>query len=183
MEIQNPKSEIMKTPSFTLHWGMVSEQRNQSLYGLFPSPVNDDVCFAEAGHRDFQSDDADYSEGYWDAQAAILHQRVWSALSALGSATLCSPPLYPARPWWQFWRTLAPLSLIEQLERPMYEDNLPAACVRFGAAVEIETGNGHQLYWIRLLPDCPVDFATLFASLTTGWETRQVLLDWQKLMH
>ncbi|MDD4963647.1 MAG: hypothetical protein PHI11_06990 [Gallionella sp.] len=171
----------METHSFTLHWGMVSEQHEQSLYALFPSPVNDDVCFAEAGHRDFQSDDADYSEVYWDAQAALLHQRVWSALSALGVATLCSPPLYPVRPWWQFWQAPAPLSLIEQLELPMYEDSLPAARVRFGSAVEIETGNGHQLYWIRLLPDCPVDFATLLTQLKGDWESKQVLLDWQKL--
>ncbi|MDD2775317.1 MAG: hypothetical protein PHU06_05125 [Gallionella sp.] len=171
----------METPSFTLHWGIVSEQPNQSLYALFPSPVNDDVCFAEAGHCDFQSDDADYSEGYWDAQAAILHQRVWSALSALGAATLCSPPLYPAQAWWQFWHAPAPLPLMKQLELSMYEDNLPTARVRFGSAVEIETDNGHQLYWIRLLPDCPMDFATLLTGLKGEWVSKQVMLDWQKL--
>jgi hypothetical protein len=160
---------------------MISEPSNEKIYAIFPSPVNDDVCFAAAGHRDFYSEDEHYSEAYWDEQAEVLHQKIWAVLSGLGQAVLCSPPLYAPRSRLKFWQRPVPLPLIEQLALPMWQDHLPAARVRFGQAVEIETGRGHCLYWLRLLPDCPRDFATLWVEITAAWTVQQVQLDWEKL--
>ena len=88
---------------FTLHWCLVSHialpdgsyaPEGCCLVALWPSPVNPDACFEEAGFRDFGDNDL-----VWDENAGILLQRLLSVLSHWGEARLLSRPLMTVVPW------------------------------------------------------------------------------------
>ena len=172
-------------PSFSINWGEVlgSEIKPAGwrMYALWPAPVNDDVCFTQAGYSNFQCDDKHYSEAYWDAQAEILHQRLIAEFSKLGKPMLLSWPLSAKKSLFKFWQESVPLSMGQQLLLPMYEDSLPQASVRFGETLELRTGNGHVLYWIGLSPRSMLDFEQLLPSIAMGWSVKQQQLDWNKL--
>ncbi len=171
--------------SFEINWGVVAESDDHAhvrqTYALWPAPVNDDQCFAEAGFSHFQSDDEDWSESHWDRQAEILQQRVLTVLAEIGNAVVLSEPLVEDRSLFRFWKPGEPLPVAEQLRWPILNDSLPEVVIRFGSAVELCAGSGHELYWISRLPDCPVSFETLLAKLAAGWPVKQVQLDWSKL--
>lgn len=61
--------------SFSINWGEVPAggefPAGWRIYALWPAPVNEDVCFAEAGFTHFQYEDELWSEPHWDAQAEI----------------------------------------------------------------------------------------------------------------
>lgn len=171
--------------SFSINWGRVEESGDfpggWQVYALWPAPVNDDECFWLAGYADFQSEDENFSETYWDEQARILHQRLIAALCGLGGPRLISKPLRKQRSIAKFWSQGDSLSLTEQLELPLYDDNLPQARASFGQVAELRTGNGHHLYWVALSPESPLNFTGVLAAVAKGWPRRCVQLDWSKL--
>lgn len=171
--------------SFSVNWGGGIEGRNfptgWRVYALWPAPVNDDECFRQAGYNDFQSDDDNYSEAYWDEQAAILHQRLIGVLLGMGKAKLLSKSLCGQRTMARFWQLGEPLPLIEQLALPTWQDNLPETRVRFGEVAELRTGKGHKLYWIGLSPESPLNFTGILVVAAKSWPRRCVQLDWGKL--
>lgn len=171
--------------SFSINWGTVNESGDfppgWQVYALWPSPVNDDVCFKEAGYNDFQSEDENYSEAYWDEQASVLHQRLLDVLCELGKPVLLNKPLLKQRSLANFWKSDEPLPLTEQLDFPICDDNLPFAKVRFAQVAELRTGKGHRLYWIGLSPESPLNFTGVLLAAAKGWPRRCVQLDWSKL--
>ncbi len=171
--------------SFSINWGTVVDggdfPAGWQVYALWPAPVNDDVCFKDAGYNDFQSDDENYSEAYWDAQAEILHQRLIRTLSDLGEPALLSKPLLGKRSLSRFWKPGESLPLAEQLNWPACHDSLPLAVVRFGEVAELRMGNGHRLYWIGLSPESPLNFTGVLLAVAKGWPRRCVQLDWNRL--
>lgn len=169
------------THSFSIHWGSVSSGANKQVYALWPAPVKEDECFAEAGVTHFQYDDENWSEQHWDKQADILQQRLIAVFSSLGTPTLLSEPLLAKRSFLDFWKPGKPLPLNKQLRWPILDDNLPEVIIRFGDAVELRAGSGHELYWISFSSGCPLSFDQVLAQIAGSWPTAQVQLDWNKL--
>ncbi len=167
--------------SFSIHWGAVSADASRQIYALWPAPVKEDVCFAEAGVTHFQYEDENWSEQHWDNQAEILQQRLIAVLSSLGTPELLSKPLLAKPTLLEFWKPGKPLPLIKQLRWPILDDNLPDVVIRFGNAVELCAGSGHELYWISLSSECAANFDTVLAQISDGWPVAQVQLDWTKL--
>lgn len=171
--------------SFSINWGEVSGggglSANRKIYALWPAPVNEDACFAEAGVTHFKYEDKNWSEPHWDKQADILQQRLIELLSSLGAPALLSEPLLGKRTLLTLMQPRNPLPLIEQLRLPMLDDNLPEVIIRFGDALELRAGSGHELYWIAILPNCPLSFDKLLMQIANSWPIYQVQLDWCKL--
>jgi hypothetical protein len=171
--------------SFLINWGEVHGggecPAGWNTYALWPAPVNEDECFAEAGFTHFKYEDENWSEPHWDAQAEILQQRLLAVCSTMGAPVLLSEPLLAKRSLTTFWKACEPLPLADQLRMPILEDSLPEVVLRFGEVLELRAGSGHELYWIALSPDCPLNFDKLLAQLVVGWQLEQVQLDWSKL--
>ncbi|MDD4911762.1 MAG: hypothetical protein PHP57_05655 [Sideroxydans sp.] len=171
--------------SFLINWGEVHGSgefpAGWKRYALWPAPVNEDVCFAEAGFKHFKYEDEQWSEPHWDAQAEILQQRLLEVLATIGAPVLLSEPLLAKRALATLWKPREPLPLADQLRWPILDDSLPEVVLRFGDVLELRTGGGHELYWIALSPDCPLSFDQLLAQLAVGWPVQQVQLDWGKL--
>lgn len=170
--------------AFTLHWSRVPNPPADALPGvqvhaLWPSPVNPDVCFKEAGFTDFE--DADAS---WDGQADALVQRVLGALSQhFGPAALRHAPILQGLPWYRALFTRPqPLPLWEQLSRPMHDDRHAPADIRFGSSgARVRGGEGHQLMWIDWPSPAPLAFEAFVLSLAAGAPVQQTELNWAAL--
>jgi hypothetical protein len=167
--------------SFSIHWGAVSAGKNRQVYALWPTPMNEDVCFEEAGVTHFKYEDENWSEQHWDEKAEILQYRLITVFSYLGAPTLLSEPLLAKRSLEKFWAPGKPLPLIEQLRWPVLDDNLPEVVIRFGDAIELRARSGHELYWISLSSKCSSSFDELLAKIAGNWPTAQLQLDWDKL--
>lgn len=171
--------------SFLINWGEVhgdgASPGAWKTYALWPSPVNEDVCFAEAGFTHFQYEDEQWSEPYWDAQAEILQQRLIEVLATIGTPALLSEPLRAKRVLATLWKPREPLPLADQLHLPILEDSLPEVVLRFGDVLELRAGSGHELYWISLSSECPQNFDNVLAQIAGSWLVKQVQLDWTKL--
>lgn len=171
--------------SFLINWGEVSGgvvfSEHWRIYAMWPAPVNEDQCFAEAGFNHFKYDDDSWSESHWDEQAEICQLRLISALSAVGAPVLISEPLNPKRSMLCFWQSREPQPLIEQLRLPILYDSLPEVTIRFGEVSVLQAGSGHELYWIGLRSDCQVNFEMLLEEVTRGWPVERVQLDWNRL--
>lgn len=170
--------------AFTLHWSRIPNPPADALPGvqvhaLWPSPVNPDVCFTEAGFTDFQ--DADPS---WDTQADALLQRVLDVLSThFGQAQLAGPPIMQAQPWYRaLLRRPRPLPLWEQVSRPMHDDRHEPAEVRFGSSrARLRGGGGHALMWIDWPSPAPVDFSLFAQAVAADAPVVQTELQWGAL--
>lgn len=171
--------------SFSINWGTVAGSgecpAGWNIFALWPAPVNEDECFAEAGFSHFQYEDESWSEPHWDAQAEILQQRLLEVFSALGSPALLSEPLREKRSMLRLWQPGEALPLMAQLRWPILHDSLPQVAIRFGDAAELRAGSGHELYWIALSPGSPLSFDALLAQIANGWPVKRVQLDWSKL--
>ena len=144
---------------FTIHWSPVpGADEGRALFALWPSPVNPDVCFREAGFTDFG--DGDES---WDADADGLLTRLLEVLSSYGAPRLMSKPAEHHLSWYRRLFTKAEVfDLRQQIELPIQWDELPDCVVHFGdSGVALRTGSGHHIFWITL----PSSEAALFASL------------------
>lgn len=140
----------------TVHWSPVRPEENGAeLFALWPAPVNDDVCFREAGFTDFG--DAD---DRWDVAAEGVHDRLLGILSRYGEPTLLSKPVERARSWFQrLFRKAETFGISEQIMVPIMWDSQPDCVVAFGSSgVKLRTGNGHHIYWVTVPATCRVPF-------------------------
>ena len=174
---------------FTLHWSRVPNPPADALPGvqvhaLWPSPVNPDACFEEAGFTDFGDADAD-----WDAQADALLLQLLDLLNThFGEPAPTSPPApvpAPRLPWFRrFFAPPAPRwrSPAEQLADAMHDDNLPLADIRFGSSgARVRANAGHWLLWVDWPSDAPMSFESLVQTLAQGRPIQRTELDWRVL--
>jgi hypothetical protein len=140
--------------SLSVHWSPVEDVEASSqlldgfrLVALWPSPVNHDICFREAGFTEFaDTDDA------WGIRADALLERLLAELTRHGEPKLVSEPVRHFERW-SFMRSKRerPVGLREQLMLPILWDSLPECVVAFGrGGVTLRVGNGHHLFWLTL---------------------------------
>jgi hypothetical protein len=169
---------------FAVHWSAVDHAsaaapEGLQLFALWPSPVNGDECFRDAGFTEFGDSDA-----LWEATAEVLLSRLLIVLEGYGEPRLVSEPLLPRPPWYRLdLGEPPPLPLREQIALPMYDDSLPDALVAFGnSGVTLRTGCGHHLFWIAWpLADAPA-FPQLAADLAEPYAAHRTRLKWVCLL-
>lgn len=151
--------------SFRIHWSQIPRDaagrhatEGSELFALWPSPVNDDVCFRKAGFTEFG--DGDES---WDSQATEMLTRLLAELSTFGQPRLVSQPVMRYQPWYRrLFAAPEPYKLRQQIELPIQWDSLPECTIAFGkSGVSLYTGSGHHIFWIVF----PSTEATAFPSL------------------
>ncbi len=148
------------------------------LGALWPAPVNLDACFEAAGETDFG--DADLA---WDEAAEELTRRLVAELSRYGAPRLLSEPVLNRGPWFlRPFRKPPAVDLVEQLQLAAHWDSLPPCRVAFGGSgVAVETGAGHQIYWLSLPADAADDLESLAARIAGDAPLARKDLAWEHL--
>ncbi len=165
---------------FTIHWSQVPGPADRgALFALWPSPVNPDVCFREAGFTDFG--DGDES---WDADADGLLTRLLEVLSSYGAPCLISRPAERQKTWYRRLFTKAEVfDLRQQIELPIESDEVPDCIVSFGESrVSLRTGSGHHIFWITLPHLESASFPSLVGRVAASHPTARTELRWECLM-
>ena len=171
---------------FTVHWSPVSidSARRYSagglqLFALWPSPVNPDVCFREAGFRDFGDGDEN-----WDIHADGLLTRLLAELSCHGMPRLTSKPAERRQPWYRsLFAKPEPFDFREQIELPLHRDDAPDCVVAFGeSGVSLRTGNGHHIFWIVLPEHKSASFTDMVSRVAGSHPIARTDLRWECLV-
>jgi hypothetical protein len=164
--------------AFSIHWSIVQPPQAMSglcdglrdglcLVAVWPSPVNHDSCFRDAGFTEF----ADNDEA-WSVRASALLERLLAELCKHGEPRLVSKPIQRAQPWFlRPFRRARALDLREQIAQPIQWDSLPECVVAFGSAgASLRAGNGHHLYWLTLPGNGPQALEEDFMHRVSGDE-------------
>ncbi len=176
---------------FVVHWARVADAQRPpwvlrigpdlALFALWPSPVNADACFEDAGFTNFADADAP-----WEHEATALWQRLLQALQAHGPAHLLSTPLAPKQPWHQrlLGRSTAPAhGLLDQLELPMQWDSLPACEVAFGERTAgLRSSGGHVLCWVLWPMAQAAGFEAVVHQIAGRHPVQHTPLAWKTLL-
>ena len=170
------------TQKFTVHWSRIpNKTKNDSeLFALWPSPVNADACFREAGFSIFGDGDE-----HWDDYASELLTRLLDELKKFGAPRLTSEPIEKHQSLLQrlLNRTEPPLSLREQIEARTVNDEFPDCVVAFGdSGVTLRTGNGHHVFWIAVPNTDTAKFAESLPSVAGEHQFFRTDLKWDCLL-
>lgn len=168
--------------AFTVHWSQIPHAaEGMALFALWPSPVNDDVCFREAGFTDFG--DSDES---WDAEADLMLTRLLEVLGGYGTPRLVSEPARMQRSWYHrlFGKVEAEaFDLRQQIELPIQWDSLADCIVAFGeAGVSLRTGSGHHIFWITLPGHDAASYPNLVSQVAASHPVVRTDLRWECLV-
>jgi hypothetical protein len=158
-----------------VNWGELQDVRpvwlpeGWGLWGIWPSPVDHDVCFQEAGFDDFAD-----SDGEWDSGFALLVEDVLGVLGALGVARLIEGE-YPTE------RGRMRKTFCDALVAAARDDNFAPCVVVFGEPARgfIRTSNGHPILWLVL---ADAGAAEVREKLGARHEVREGSLRWDKLV-
>jgi hypothetical protein len=165
---------------FTIHWSRVPKSdENMALFALWPSPVNHDVCFQQAGFTVFG--DGDES---WDTDAEGLLTRLLEVLSGYGVPQQTSKPAEKHRPWYRRpFSKPGILDFREQVELPLRWDDMPDCVARFGTSgVSLRTGRGHHIFWITMPDSEAASFPSIVARVAASHPIVQTDLKWEYLV-
>jgi len=171
---------------FTVHYSQVGgdvarryASEGSLLFALWPSPVNHDVCFREAGFTDFADGDET-----WDAHADGLLTRLLAELSSYGQPHLVSKVAERHQPWYRRpFSTPESFDLREQIELPIQWDELPDCVVAFGeSGVSLRTGSGHHIFWIVLPQREGSAFASMVDRVAASHPVVRTELRWESLV-
>jgi hypothetical protein len=141
-----------------------------SVFALWPSPVNADACFEEAGFSEFAERGA-----AWHADFEQLVNLVIEHLEALG------PPRVARKPYPQEPEPVADIAhlIIESATATYAEDFV--GLLEFGVpkAAALQTGSGHDVLWIWYRDS---RLQSLLDALARSWPIERRDLDWQVLL-
>jgi len=141
-----------------------------TVIAVWPSPVNADACFEEAGFSEF----ADRGDA-WHADLERLVDLVIEQLETLGAPRVARKP-YPEDP-----EPVADMAhlIIESATATYAEDFV--ALLEFGMpkAAALQTGSGHDVLWIWYRDS---HLQSLLDALARSWPIERRELDWQVLL-
>jgi hypothetical protein len=158
-----------------LNWGEVTQGRppwsatSGRLFAIWPSPVDHDVCFEEAGAEDMEDTDAE-----WDDAFSAMLDRLLSKLAEIGPPRLIEGE-YPGT------GSHLSRSLRDALLAAALDDNFAPRSVIFDAPARasVRTSDGHALLWVWIGFDLRIE--SLVSEIAGPVPTRCATLNWSKL--
>lgn len=117
---------------------------------FWPTPIDADSCFAEAGFEEFEDSDA-----AWDAAFEALGALLVDTVAAVAGPAAPPPPPPPERTWSGLRRVARPTpSALEALLEATHDDNRGLVTVCFGSPCRaaLSTADGHPIWWLHVLP-------------------------------
>jgi hypothetical protein len=174
------------TSSFAIHWSLVQSapaalnvRDGFRLVALWPSPVDHDACFRDAGFTEFaDNDDA------WAVRADELLDRLLAELAVHGEPRLATQAIQRPAPWFlRLFRRPKDVCLREQISLAIRWDSLPACVVAFGSGgVTLHAGNGHHIFWLTLPPDDQLDVDVFMNRVGGNDRLVRTSLRWEFLL-
>jgi hypothetical protein len=158
------------------------------MMAIWPSSVNADVCFREAGFDSFADTD-----DRWDDEWKRIVARVLAVLGRSGTPQLRvdpTPPRTGIAAAWDRVRTAISRAavydppLLQRVLDATLDDRFPDVVVDFGdpSVVTLRAGSGHPLLWIYG-PSSSLPAAEMLAEVADGCPVTRLDLDWAPLLH
>ena len=176
-----------------IYWDTLSDKhklqgapKNSTLHVIWPSTVDSDACFADAGFTEFADSDSD-----WDANWQTLIERVVSTLSKYGDPIIENPQTAVVQTSLldriRAVRIRDPeveLTLIEQLVLATTVKGFGQAVVNFGSehSLTLVCGDDHPLLWVFVRDASDCSFTTLVDTISVDCQQQRLGLDWQHLI-
>jgi len=159
-----------------------------TLVALWPTPVDADSCFREAGFAEFAD-----SDEQWDDEWRRVVERLLGLLGQYGQARLlnreevCS--LRPRR-WWEwlaFWlqpTEVVELGAVDRVCLSAEDDRFGEAVMHFGdpPAVTLRTSWGHPILWVAAAPGVALSGQVLAEGIAEGRPVIRQQLRWEFLI-
>jgi len=144
-------------------WGRMGR-----VWALWPSPVDHDQCFREAGFDEFADTDAD-----WDRDLAELVSRTVEVLQRLAPGRVSGGEYLLGESNTE--------ALHEAILAGTKEDSLQPPVVSFGEPplASVRTSDGHAILWIWLAAG---DLEQHLALIAKGRDVRTRNLSWDRLL-
>ncbi|MCA9171129.1 MAG: hypothetical protein KDB23_25830 [Planctomycetales bacterium] len=157
---------------------------DQLWLAIWPSPLNGDECFAQAGFTEFtETDDA------WDHAWRTIIEDVISDLSRYDSPVIRQPvlPVTKSTLWERMcgaskYRDVT-LTLLEQVALTTNDDRYSQVVVEFGSAphISLVTCDGHPILWLHYLANLDPYEHERSLGKWRQYEFVQRKLDWRPL--
>ncbi|MBI5779331.1 MAG: hypothetical protein HZA49_07735 [Planctomycetes bacterium] len=163
----------------TLHWAEIEPRyyaeytgKDNSLYAIWPAPVDADACFNKAGFNDFS--DLDTSNEF----EGILSNLVQS-FTKLGTPRVINK-YYPSL----YHRFFKRIDIMGQLLGPVYDDRIPACIVEFGnpKVAAIKTEAGHPILLVTVKKDRNELFQSILIKIANGRNLKNTILKWEHII-
>jgi hypothetical protein len=181
-------------------WGVVPSglarrwvEPGGSLTALWPSPVNADQCFINAGFSQFGDQEDEWDVDQWDSEWRVVVGLLIGELRKCGEDHLRNRAdvwAYRGKRWWEWlipWcKPVEAVDLppVDRVVLSTEEDWLPDAVVDFGEppAVTLYSGTGHEILWVAATARAGVSGAALARTVAEGRPVRQYDLRWECLL-
>jgi len=160
-----------------VHWSSISPTLavgrgwpEGTVVAVWPSPVNADACFEEAGFTEF----ADRGNA-WHADFEQLVDLVLEHLETLG------PPRVARRPYPEDPEPVGDIAhlIIESATASYAEDFVALLEFGVGKVAALQTGSGHDVLWIWYRDS---KLQSLLDALARSWPVERRELDWDVLL-
>ncbi len=118
---------------------------------LWPTPIDADACFEEAGFAEFADSDAEWDAGFEQLGALLVE-----TVGRLAGPAQPLPPPPPTRAWFGLRRVARPApTALEALLEAAHDDNRGRVTACFGspARAALTTADGHPIWWLHAAPE------------------------------
>jgi hypothetical protein len=165
-------------------------EQGSHLFAFWPSPIEPDACFEQAGFSEFYSDlDTDDWDVEWSAiiESLLGHVERFGPLRLRNQADVFE---YLPQSFFErclFWRPLSARSLspsvLERLHLSTEDDRYPPAVVTVGEPpdCQIHTSRGHPILWVDAVSALSLEPSTIAQAIAAGRPIEQYDLAWQHL--
>lgn len=163
-------------------WQPTSLVSLRHVHAVWPSPVDADACFRNAGFTEFADTDDE-----WDSDWRTVVEAVITYLARFGHPAIREPivPVTESRLWDRLLGRASrhkeiSLPLVDQVVLATMDDQFPHAVVDFGEGhdVTLVAGDGHPVLWIFSNPESDLSISGLGSQLGQNRSYDQRTLDW-----
>lgn len=157
------------------------------VFAIWPSPVEPDACFLNAGFSSFANTDEK-----WDAEFKVIIQQLLEALVSCGELVIrqdieCNY-VYSFREKillsLKLMNPVVDLNLSERILLAATDSQFGDLVIDFGssALAAIRVGSGHPIFWLGIHQNEKELFLKCLSSIEEGRYVENLKLDWERLI-
>ena len=172
-----------------IHWDTLSSEpittltsAPRHLHAIFPSPIDSDQCFHEAGYRDFAD-----TTNVWDDQWNQIVRRAIEYLSRIGQLSIREPivPVIENRLVDRIFKRVPrfdeqTLTVCEQIVLATMDDQFGQCIVDFGSNRDatLIANAGHPILWVFAKSQFALSIEDMAETIGPTYPNSQRKLDW-----
>ncbi len=171
-----------------IFWHQLNQQNDWpnkeiDIYAIWPGPIDDDVCFRNAGFNYFAG-----TSDEWDKEFAVLGSLLFNQLFRLGPVHLAHPQKpyknrFEKRFVQDFYKGLNSFPELEMLLVSASDDRYGPVQIDFGspAKATVISSDGHPIFWLKINKNDSPPFAEWIYSMAQYAPLENKSLNWSFL--